>query len=336
MTDAADITPPRARADFLCTPEFEAGLVQALTAGALANGWLITGGEGAGKATLAFRLARALLSKQREKDSSSFAIPKSSQTFSLVASGGHPDLFVAERQYDEKKERHATEISIEVIRALTHFLSHTASMGGWRVAIIDTADDLNRNSANALLKALEEPPPRTAVFVLSASPGRLLATIRSRCRRIELRPLPADMIAEFLVRESAAGTEDAARIARASCGRPGFALSLALGDGGAAIDAIEEFWAAARIGGDVSAIGQRLAAKNADGVWQYFRVMLIERLARDAANDAIAHGTAAGAIADLRERIDVIFTRGDAVNLDRVQMVMAAARFMRAAYAIAR
>lgn len=334
MINAADITPPRARTNFLCQPEVEADLVQAFNSGALANGWLITGGEGAGKATLAFRLARALLCNEHEKDNLSLAIPISSQIFNLVASGGHPDLFVAERQYDEKKERLATEISVDVIRNLTHFLSHTASMGGWRVAIIDTADDLNRNSANALLKALEEPPPRTAVFVLSTSPGRLLATIRSRCRRIDLRPLPTDLIAEFLIGEAGAGQEDATRIANASGGRPGFALSLALGDGGEAIETVDEFWAIARRGGDVSAIGQRLAARNADSVWQYFRAMLVERLARDAANDARAQGSAAGAIADLRERIDAIFTRGDAVNLDRVQMVMAAGRLMRKYYAL--
>jgi len=333
MTDAADITPPRARRDFLAAPGVEAQLVQALNSGALANGWLIAGGEGAGKATLAFRLARALLWRERPADCASLDVPQTARAFSLVASAGHPDLFVAERQYDEKKERHASEISIEVIRDLTHFLNHTASMGGWRVAIIDTADDLNRNSANALLKALEEPPPRTALFVLSSAPGRLLATIRSRCRRIDLRPLDDDAIAGFLIREGAAKNDEAQRIARAAGGRPGYALSLARGDGGEAIEAVEDFWSAARAGGDVAAIAQRLSGKAADGVWPHFRSMLIGRLAAEAKSDAMAKGLSAGAIADLRERVDTLFTRGDAVNLDRTQMVMAAARAMRAAFA---
>ncbi|MEK7266887.1 MAG: DNA polymerase III subunit delta', partial [Pseudomonadota bacterium] len=213
---------------------------------------------------------------------------------------------------------------------------HTASMGGWRVAIIDTADDLNRNSANALLKALEEPPPRTAIFVLSAAPGRLLATIRSRCRRIDLRPLEDAAVAAFLTREGAAEKDEAQRIARAAGGRPGFALSLALGDSGEAILAVEEFWSVARAGGDVSVIAQRLAGKAADGVWPHFRAMLVSRLALEAKSDAMAAGAAAGAIADLRERVDTLFTRGDAVNLDRAQMVMAAARAMKSAFAAAR
>ena len=336
MSGVANIKPPRARSDFLAAPGVEAQLVQALYSGALANGWLIAGGEGVGKATLAFRLARALLWRERPTDFSSLDVPETLRAHSLVASGGHPDLFVAERQYDEKKERYATEISIEVIRDLTHFLNHTASMGGWRVAIIDTADDLNRNSANALLKALEEPPPRTAIFVLSAAPGRLLATIRSRCRRIDLRPLPDEPVADFLVREGAAKKDEAARIARAASGRPGFALSLALGDGGEAIEAVEDFWTAARGGNDVSAIAQRLSAKAADGAWPHFQSMLVGRLAVEAKNDAIAQGPSAGAIADVRERVETLFARGDAVNLDRAQMIMAAARAMKSTFSTAR
>lgn len=336
MTKAADITPPRARRDFLAAPGLEAHLVQALNAGALANGWLISGGEGAGKATLAFRLARALLWRERPLDWPTLDVPETARVHSLIASGGHPDLFVAECRYDEKKERYASEISIEVIRDLTHFLNHTASMGGWRVAIIDSADDLNRNSANALLKALEEPPPLTAIFALSAAPGRLLATIRSRCRRIDLRPPDDEAVAAFLQREGAAKKEEAQRIARVSSGRPGFALSLALGDGGDAIEALEEFWSAARGGGDVSGVAQRLAGKAADGVWPHFRAMLVGRLAGEAKSDAMAEGANAGAIADLRERVDTLFTRGDAVNLDRAQMVMAAARAMNSAFAAAR
>ncbi len=333
MTGAPNITPPRARAEFVGPPGLESQLVQTMNAGALANGWLISGGDGAGKATLAFRLARALLWRDRPAILSSLEVPTSERVFSLVASGGHPDLFVAERQYDEKKERYATEISVEVIRELTHFLNHTASMGGWRVAIIDTADELNRNSANALLKALEEPPPRTAIFVLSASPGRLLATIRSRCRRIKLRPLNDGVVSEFLVRERAAEQAEANRIALAAGGRAGFALSLALGDGGEAIEAVDEFLAMAKGGGDVSTIAQRLSAKSADGVWPLFCSMLIGRLAVEARSDALSEGSAAGAIVELRERIYSLFTRGDAVNLDRAQMVMAAGRAFKTSYA---
>lgn len=336
MTELSAITPPSARVDFLGAPGLEEQLVQAMNAGALANGWLITGGAGSGKATLAYRLARALLKKGKVGQISTLEISETDRTYSLVASGGHPDLFVAQRFYDEKKERLTADIPIEEIRNLTRFLSHTPSFGGWRVAIIDTAEDLNRNSANALLKALEEPPPFTAIFILSASPGKLLATIRSRCRKIALRPLPDDVVAEFLIREGVAGKEDAARIARASGGRPGFALSLASGDGAEAIEALDAFHSALKNGKDPSEIAQRLAAKNAEGIWALFASMLIERLASDASDEAKADGPSAGMIVDLREHIDALFTRGEAVNLDRTQMVMAAGRAYKNAFDLTR
>jgi len=335
VTSTIDIISPRARTNFLSSGGAEAQLMQALNTGALANGWLISGGEGIGKATLAFRLARMLLWPDRPSTGSSLEVPTTARASTLVAAGAHPDLFIAERLYDEKKERYAAEISIDTIRNLSHFLSHTASMGGWRVAIVDTADNLNRNSANALLKVLEEPPPKTAIFVLSAAPGRLLATIRSRCRRVDLRPLPDDMVADFLIRAGAATGAEAARIAQAAGGRPGFALSLALGDGAEAIEAVDAFWTAARTGADVSPIAQRLSGKNADGVWPLFQSILIGKMAQAAANDALAAGQAAGRLVDLRETVDTLFTRGEAVNLDRGQMVMAAGRAFRSVFAAA-
>jgi len=331
MTESETILHPRARPDFLGVEGLEAELAQALNAGALANGWLIVGGQGAGKATLAYRLARALLWNERPAGAASLDVPRQSRTFALTASCGHPDLFVAERRYDEKKERYPTEISIEVIRDLTHFLSHTASMGGWRVAIIDSADDLNRNSANALLKVLEEPPQRAAVFVLTATPGRLLATIRSRCRRIDLRPLADETVAGFLMREGAAKGADALKFAQAAGGRPGYALSLALGDGADAIEALEEFWTAVHAGRDVSALAQRLAGREAEGVFAYFQAMLSARLAGEAKRLAKSGDQRARALVNLRETVTSLLARGEAVNLDRAHTLTAAARAFRSA-----
>lgn len=331
MTDLAEIQHPRLRRDFLAAPGVEAQLVQTLNAGALANGWLIAGGEGVGKATLAYRLARALFWRDRPADAPTLNVPVTTQAFSLVASGGHPDMFVADRRFDEKKDRLTTEIAVEVVRDLTHFLNHTASMGGWRVAIIDTADELNRHSANALLKALEEPPPRTAIFVLSSAPGRLLATIRSRCRRIDLRPLSDDAVAAFLEKEGAAEGANALKIARAAGGRPGYALSLALGDGAAAIEAVETFWANAGKGGDVAPVAQQLSAKDAEGVFGHFAAMLSGRIASEAQALAEAQDPAARKFVALAETIDRLFERGAAVNLDRFQMILAAGRAFKSA-----
>ena len=326
MTSIEGIIEPSARADFLAADDIEQRLAKALNAGALANGWLVIGGEGSGKATLAFRLARSLLWVERPTAQLNLSVPETSRAYSLVASGGHPDLFVASRAYDDKKERYASEISVDTIRDLTHFMSHTASMGGWRVAIIDTADDLNRNSANALLKVLEEPPPKTAIFLLCAVPGRLLATIRSRCRRIDLRPLSDEAVAQFLERDGRTTRENAMRIARAARGRPGFAMSLLLGDGAEAIEAVEVFWKTAYAGGNMSIVAQHLSGKAADGVWPLFQRMLVSKIAEEAKKNAYEGGEIAGRIADLRDEIDGLFARGDALNLDRGQIVLAAGR----------
>lgn len=318
MTDTTDILPPSRRTEFLAAPDLEAQLQRSIAQGALANGWLITGPEGIGKATLAYRLARGLL----HDGGKTLDPPADARASALIAARAHPDLFVAERRYDEKKERQAAEISVDTARDLIHFLNHTASMGGWRVAIVDTADDLNRNSANALLKALEEPPPRTALFVLSAAPGRLLPTIRSRCRRLALRPYADETVAAFLQREGAARGPEAAKIAAAAEGRPGFALRLALGDGPEAVDAVEAFVTAR----DATGVAQRLAPKSADGVWPIFQELLLRRIDRAARDLALNADERAGAMVKLRETIGGLFARGDAVNLDRFQMVLAAAR----------
>lgn len=318
MTDSPDILPPHQRTDFLPAPELDAQLTRALAQGALSNGWLITGPEGAGKATLAYRLARALL----HDGGVSLDPPPGARSSALIAARAHPDLFVAERLYDEKKERHASEIAVETSRDLIGFLSLTPSLGAWRVVIVDTADDLNRNSANALLKALEEPPAKTAIFVLSASPGRLLPTIRSRCRRLSLRPYSDETVAAFLEREGAGTGDRAAKIAAAAEGRPGFALKLALGAGTEAIDAVSEFIAAR----DPAGVAQRLAPKSADAVWPIFQELLLRRIDRAARAAALAADARAAEFVVLREAITTLFARGDGLNFDRFQMVLAAAR----------
>lgn len=327
MTDSPDLAPPHRRTDFLPAPELDAQLARALSQGALANGWLIAGPDGVGKATLAYRLARALL----HDGGVSLDPPADAQSRALIAARAHPDLFVAERLYDEKKERHAAEIAVETSRDLISFLSLTPSLGAWRVVIVDTADDLNRNSANALLKALEEPPAKTAIFVLSASPGRLLATIRSRCRRLTLRPYTDEAVMAFLEREGAAAGDKAAKVAAAAEGRPGFALKLALGAGAEAIDAVGDFIDAR----DPAGVAQRLAPKSADAVWPIFQELLLRRIDRAARAAALAADARAADFVALREAITALFARGDGLNFDRFQIVLAAGRAFAAAPRIA-
>ncbi|MCZ7596889.1 MAG: DNA polymerase III subunit delta', partial [Gammaproteobacteria bacterium] len=121
-----------------------------------------------------------------------------------VRGRAHPDLLVLERPRGEDGGATKTVIPVEQVRRLVRFLGSTASAGGWRVVIVDPADDLNRAAANALLKMLEEPPRRTVFLLVAHLPGRLLPTIRSRCRRIVLKPLPDAAVAAML---AAAGAD---------------------------------------------------------------------------------------------------------------------------------
>src|ERR1700688_1149105 len=119
-----------------------------------------------------------------------------SGVFRRVAAGGHADLLTVERAYDPHRRRLRGEIVVDDTRAIGTFLRLTPAEGGWRVVIVDGADEMNRNAANALLKILEEPPQQALLLLVAHSPGRLLPTIRSRCRRFPLAPLPAAIVAE--------------------------------------------------------------------------------------------------------------------------------------------
>lgn len=327
---------PRARANLIGLSAVEAKLRTAMSEGSLSHGWILAGPEGSGKATLAYRIARGLLDPSALTGPDSFAMEPSSKTFRLIAASAHPDLFVAERLWDEKKDKQQSEITVETIRKLTNFLNRTASGGGARVAIIDTADDMNRNAANALLKALEEPPPGAILLLLTTAPGRLLPTIRSRCRRIELPPVSDLEVLSFLAAEGV-DTEDAATVCAHARGRPGYALRLATGEGGEALYLAETFLTAAMRGEGIGAIIAGLSGRAGDDRWPVF-VSAVLSIISDAARGAAAgdgeHNFADAGPAELLDAWQSLLhlsARGDALNLDRAQLVTAMAHDLRAA-----
>jgi DNA polymerase-3 subunit delta' len=193
----------------------------ALSGGRLHHAWLITGPEGIGKATLAYRFARGLLGGQLDMD-------ESNTVFRRVAAGTHADLLTIEREWDEKKKRLKKTIAADDARKIAPFLHLTPAEGGWRVVIVDGAEDLNPTSANALLKILEEPPSRAVLMLVCSAPGRLLPTLRSRCRHLALAPLSASELDEALT-PYLPGLEPAARgqLITLAEGSPGRALALA-------------------------------------------------------------------------------------------------------------
>ncbi|MGA7327265.1 MAG: DNA polymerase III subunit delta' [Rhodomicrobium sp.] len=225
----------------------EESFLRSFAAGALHHAWLLTGPQGIGKATFAYSAARFLLSREALLNSAplpQLTIPESHPVARQIAAGAHPSLFVLGETAEGGAS--ASSISVDSVRKLRSFLSLT-SPAGWRVMIVDPANDLTIASANALLKAIEEPPPRTVIFLISHGAANVMPTIRSRCIRLVLRPLNEEDFAQALA-TACAGLEmeipdsDAlAKLYSLSAGSPGRALELIAGEIGpiaAKLDAI--------------------------------------------------------------------------------------------------
>lgn len=203
--------------------------------GRLHHAWLLTGTEGVGKATFAYRAARRLLGAPIDEGFGVLGTDPNHPVSRQIIARAHPDLLVLERVGEDGKLRKS--IPVDEARKLSEFFSKSPASAPHRVAIIDAADDLNGNSANAVLKTLEEPPERGVLLLVAHSPGRLLATIRSRCRRLAFQPLGETEVTRFVRERVEVDEEQALRLARMAGGAPGRALMLARA-GAVAIDDI--------------------------------------------------------------------------------------------------
>ena len=238
-----DTSHPRYTSDLTGHEEAQEALATAIESGRLAHAWLLSGPRGIGKATLAYWFARqvlaiggngagqgGLLGDTGAPPGAGRAEDPQSDVFRRVASGGHAGLRVLEREPDPKSKvgRIRDTIVVDQVRRLIPFFGTTEAAGGYRVALVDAADELNINGQNALLKLLEEPPHKALIILVSHSPGRLLPTVRSRCRKMALAPLSADVAATILSRRLMdVSAEDQAALARLAEGSPGRALALA-------------------------------------------------------------------------------------------------------------
>jgi DNA polymerase-3 subunit delta' len=352
-------TGPRHTADLIGHEDAEKVLLGAVAGGRLPHAWLFTGPKGIGKATLAFRFARYLLTHKPNAvsaDGGLFAaddIPAelpdnlymdpARPVFHRVASGGHGDLMTVERRLNDRGKL-STQIRVEDIRAAIDFAHLTSSEGGYKVIIVDGGELMNRSSENAFLKILEEPPAHCIIIMVSHNPGRLLPTTRSRCRTLALKPLSPQQVGDLMTRHmpevNAADALELARLAEGSIGR---AMSLAAG-GGLEIyrDVVNIFASLPDLdGAAVQALATKLSKAGDDDAyysgielyrWWLSRVVLAA--SRGAAGDeslsaderAVAERAAATAILPVwlgrLDQSESMIRSADPLNLDRKQVIL--------------
>jgi DNA polymerase III subunit delta' len=321
----------------------------------LHHAWLLSGPKGIGKATLAWKFAKFLLTQPTDNGPGLFggALPVEKPTtlsvdadnpdIQRIESGGHGGLRLVERTENEKTGKLRNDIVIGDIRKVISFFAQTSAEGGWRVAIIDAADEMNANAANALLKILEEPPEKSILFLVAHAPGKLLPTIKSRCRALKLQTLAEDCVQAVLAaRHPALGPEELIALSRLSDGAPGRAIELFAQDGVALYQ---------QMGGLISGLPRlnvpavhklavQLGAIKADAQYRLFIQLFLgwlERLIRQNASNIAAADVMEGESAqiarisalagvdrwlDLWEKMGRLIVRADAVNLDRKQVIV--------------
>lgn len=203
---------------------------EALAAGRLHHGWLLSGPTGVGKGGFARGVALRLLAETAGPavDLPWPDTPVDHRIARLWAAGSHPDVMVLERLYREKTKDYARNISVDQVRSLSRLFATAPTFSPWRVVIVDAADDMEHPAANALLKLLEEPPASTVFFLVSHAPARLLPTVRSRCRTLRFDPLgEADMTIALRATLPDASDSEIAELVAAGGGSPGHAARFA-------------------------------------------------------------------------------------------------------------
>ena len=342
---------PRETAHLYGHAQAEAEVLSAFTTDRLHHAWMITGPKGAGKATLAWRIARFLLATP-DDDGGMFAPPPptsldidpSSPVARRLLQLAEPRLFLLRRGPNEKETALSQVISVDEVRKMKSFFALSAADGGRRVAIIDSLDELNTAAANALLKLLEEPPARVTLLLIAHQPARLLPTIRSRCRELRLAPLgPDDLAAALTAAGGSVAPGDTQALAELSAGSVGEAFRLTN------LDGMKLYTALVRLFSTLPRLDRPQALALADiagarGAAETFNLLVtlidlfLARLARTGTlqqtpPEAAPHEAAllarlspdplaARAWADLAQSLSARARRGKAVNLDPAALLM--------------
>ncbi|HTO30673.1 MAG TPA: DNA polymerase III subunit delta' [Pararhizobium sp.] len=320
--------PPAENTKLFGHAEAEHFLAQSYRSGKGHHAILIEGPEGIGKATLAFRFANHVLSHPDPSEApEQLSDPDSNSVVSRqIASGASHNLLHLTRPTDEKTGKVKSAITVDEVRRAGKFFSQTSGTGNWRIVIVDPADDLNRNAANAILKILEEPPKRSLFLVLTHAPGKLLPTIRSRCLPLTLKPLAPDALRQAMVHLGLDLSGDAGEKVLASAdGSVSEALKL-INYGGLDIMAAFETILAGQgpaIRKDMHKLADVLAGKDSETIFEFFTALVTAHIMREArsaahAGDIDRAERFARLSAGITERISV----AQAYNLDRKQTIL--------------
>ncbi len=286
------------------------------------HGLMLAGPAGIGKATLAYRIARYILRYGATAEGpETLAVPQTDIVSRQIEAQAHPGLLVLKRPTDEKTGRLKTVVSVNEIRRLGGFFGLTSAGGGWRVTIIDSADDMNDNAANALLKVLEEPPARSLLILITHAPGRQLPTIRSRSQRLDMKPLDDLVLSTALAKRlSTMSVNDRDALVRLAEGSLGLALQLAEEEGVEFAHRAEALLAERTP--DVKALlalAERVG-RSQDGV-KNFGDLLLRALSRRIRARAAA-GEGDDRAAQLWERVSMLFERALEVHMEPRQTVI--------------
>jgi DNA polymerase-3 subunit delta' len=318
---------PRTTAVLFGHGNAEAALLAAYRSGRIPHAFLIAGPKGIGKATLAYRLARFVLAHPdpaapEVAAATSLAVDPEHPVARHIAAQGQPDLLILERTLNDKGVLRQ-QIAVDDIRRTVAFFGSTAGEGGWRVAIVDAVDELNRFGANALLKVLEEPPQRALLLLVSHSAARVLATLRSRCRIVTLRPLTETDVAAAVAVAAGSSADDPEIAAAAAAADGSVSRALALLDG----DALELRWQALDLldklpavdASALHALGEAIAGTDPQPLAAFLDTInawLSSRLDRDRGElDRLAR------LADASERINAAARDVETYNLERKPLV---------------
>lgn len=319
----------------------ETVLLDAYRGGRMHHAWLIGGPKGIGKATLAYRFARFAFAHPDPASAdvataTELSVDPDDPAFRRVAGRAHPNLLTLERPYREERKRFLTELSVDQIRRTVAFFGSTGGELGWRIAIVDPADEMNANAANALLKILEEPPTRSLFFIICHAPGRLVPTIRSRCRRLDLPPLSSAVIRTAIAGNNKGDYSDAdidlaAALAEGSLRR----AILLLQDGGIALYRQFAGFAARLPSPQIAAMhtmADGVVKRGADDAYASFLDILRGWLGRRVRREgeppgepepsAVVAAVPLARWAEVWDKLNETSAEADALNLDRKQVVL--------------